>query len=187
MTYRTLTAIALRLTGLFLFMRIFDYFGSYFLSVYYALVIPFFEKQTRPAAISFYYNGTFLIVINIVVSCLLVFKADWISAKLIKQDKDINIGLTPVNLVKVILLTNALLWLASSVYLLPTVCQYIYEIIEKHGNIKIEKTVDFSPGLYILKTIIAILFIVKIDKIVAYLERNINKNVPVKNSGEDTE
>jgi hypothetical protein len=175
MTNRNLTAVAIRFAALLLFMKIFESFDSYFLSVYWAAVIPFFEEHLHTSFDKFYYSGTFLIIANVLISSILFFKADRIASKLVKEDSSINIGLTPEKLIKVILLTTGLVWLASAIYLLPDLCDYIQMMIAKINHVKFTKRVDFNPFYYILKTTIAILFIFRVEKISLYLEKKMNK------------
>lgn len=185
MTNRTLTTIAIRFAALLLFMRIFDQFGSYFLSIYYTAVIPLFEKQLHTPFNKFYYNGTFLIFSNFLISSVLFFKADWIASKLIKEDSAINIGLTPEMLIKVILLTTGITWLATSVYLLPDLYDYVQMLIAKANHVEYSKKVDFSPLYYILKTMIALLFVFRVEKISLYLEKKMNRKELRQNINQD--
>lgn len=174
MTNRSLTALAIRFAALLLFMKIFDQFGSYFLSIYYTVVIPLFEKQLHTSLDKFYYNGTFLILSNFLISSVLFFKAEWVASKLIKKDSDISIGLTPEKLIKVILLTTGITWLATAVYLLPDLYDYIQKLIAKANHVEYAKKVDFSPIYYILKTTIALLLVFRVEKISSYLEKKMD-------------
>jgi hypothetical protein len=175
MTNRALTTLAIRFAALLLFMKIFDQFGSYFLSIYYTAVIPLFEKQLHTSFDKFYYNGTFLILSNFLISSILFFKTDWVVSKLIKIDSDINIGLTPEKLIKVILLTTGIIWLASSVFLLPDLYDYIQMLLAKYNHIKFTKKIEFNALYYILKTSIALLFVFRVDKVSLYLEKKMNQ------------
>ncbi|MGH2665823.1 hypothetical protein [Flavobacterium sp.] len=175
MTNRALTTLAIRFAALLLFMKIFDQFGSYFLSIYYTAVIPLFEKQLHTPFDKFYYNGTFLILTNFLISSILFFKAEWVASKLIKKDSDISIGLTPEKLIKVILLTTGITWLATAIYLLPDLYDYVQMLIAKANHEEISKKVDFSPIYYILKTTFALLFVFRVDKVSFYLERKMNQ------------
>jgi hypothetical protein len=171
MTNRTLTALAIRFASLLLFMKIFDNFGSYFISIYYTVVISILEEKLHLPFDKFYYNGTILILCNILISSVLFFKAEWVSSKLIKEDSDINIGMTPEKLIKVILLTTGIIWLASAVFLLPDLFDYIQMLIAKFNQVESTKKVDFSPLYYIFKTIIALIFVFRVDKVSLYLEK----------------
>ena len=101
MTNRTLTSLILRIAGIYLFTKIFEQFGAYFLSVYsIALMTELNEPLNK-----FYFSLTFLAIANITISSILFLKADWISKKLIKTDSEIVTELNPKSLTKVILLT----------------------------------------------------------------------------------
>ncbi len=176
MTNRTLTTIAIRFAALLLFMRIFDFFGTYFFSVYYTATIPFFEKELHTSMDKFYYNGTFLIVTNFLISGFLFFKAELIASRLIKENNNVDIGMTPEKLIRVILLSTGIIWLASSVFLLPDLITYIQILIDRFNHVHTSKKTEFSPIYYLLKTMIALLFIFRINKIVSFLERKMNAN-----------
>src|SRR5690606_5450454 len=119
MTTRTLTTLILRIAGIYLFTKIFDHFGSYFFSIYSTATMARFDELLKEPIDKFYFTGTFLTIVNIVVSLFLFIKADWISKKLIKTDKEIITELNPKSLSKVILITVAIVWLASSIYFIP--------------------------------------------------------------------
>ncbi len=185
MTNRVLTTLAIRFAALLLFMKIFENFGSYFLSIYYAVVIPLFEKQLHTSLDKLYYNGTFLILSNFLISSLLFYKAEWVAAKLIKEDSDISIGLRPEKLIKVILLTTGITWLATAVYLLPDLYDYIQKLIANANHVEYSKKVDFNPIYYILKTTIALLFVFRVDKISLYLEKKMNQRELSQNNNQN--
>ena len=176
MTNRTLTTIAIRFAALLLFMRIFDFFGTYFFSVYYTATMPLFEKELHTSMDKFYYNGTFLIVTNFLISGFLFFKAELIASRLIKENNNVDIGMTPEKLIRVILLSTGIIWLASSVFLLPDLITYIQILIDRFNHVHTSKKTEFSPIYYLLKTMIALLFIFRINKIVSFLERKMNAN-----------
>jgi hypothetical protein len=185
MTNRALTTIAMRFAALLLFMKIFDHFGSYFLSIYYIAVFPIFEKQLNTPLDKFYYNGTFLILSNFLVSSILFFKAEWVASKLIKEDSGINIGLTPEKLIKVILLTTGIIWLSTAVYLLPDLYDYVQMLIAKANQVELTKKVDFSPLYYILKITVGLLFVFRVEKISLYLEKKMNRKELRQNIDQD--
>lgn len=181
MTNRTLTALAIRFAALLLFMKIFDLFNTYFFSLYYTAVLPLFQDQVHTPLDKFYYNGTFLLITNILISVVLFFKADRISTKLIKEDNHINIGLTPETLIKSILLSTGIIWLANSIFLLPDLYEYIQWAIAKvnHEELNYSKR-DFSPIHYILKASIALLFIFRTNKVSLYLGKKATQREPEK-------
>jgi hypothetical protein len=179
MTNRSLTTLAIRFAALLIFMKIFEFFGEYLFSIFSVTVVPFFEAELHSTIDKFYYNGVFLMVSNFLVSGFLFFKAEWVASKLIRDNNEINIGLTPEKLIKSILLTTGLIWLASSVYLIPDLFDYIQLLIARHNNVEFSKKVDFSPFYYILKTTIALLFVFRVENISSFLEKKMsNVNPP---------
>ena len=68
MTNRTLTALIVRLVGFALFIKIFDFFGSYFMSIYMTSSIVFLDETsgTVDAFNKLYYTGTILAFTNLV-------------------------------------------------------------------------------------------------------------------------
>jgi hypothetical protein len=173
MTTRTLTSIVLRFAGLLLFMKIFDHFGSYFISVYLAASFAKYDPQLEESISLFYFNGTYLVIANVVISSFLLFKADWLARKLVKRDETINLNFTPDNLIRVILLTTGTVWLATSIYQLPDLLSYGNKFILKLQGSPDVKLPDFSLAEYILRTLISISFIFGIDKISNYLESKV--------------
>tara|TARA_R110000751_G_scaffold198664_1_gene303476 strand:- start:574 stop:1095 length:522 start_codon:yes stop_codon:yes gene_type:complete len=173
MTNRILTALTIRIAGIFLFTKIFDHFGSYFFSILSITSLSRFEDILSEPIEKFYFTGTFLTLANIVVSLFLFLKAEWISKKLIKSEKEIVTELNPKSLSKVILLTVGIVWLATSIYLIPSFIEYCVEMISRlNGNEDVELP-DFAIANYILKTTLAILLIFRIEKISNWITKKI--------------
>jgi hypothetical protein len=173
MTNRILTALTIRIAGIFLFIKIFDHFGSYFLSIYLTSVIGLSKDSLTEPFEKFYYAGTFLTLANILVSLFLFIKAEWISKKLIKTDKEIITELNSKSLSKVILITVGIVWLASSIYFLPEFIEYCVELISNLNGNENAKISDFSISKYILRTIIALILIFRIEKISNWITKRI--------------
>jgi hypothetical protein len=173
MTNRILTALTIRIAGLFLFTKIFERFGSYFLSIYLTTAIGISKDSLNEPFEKFYYTGTFLTIANIIVSIFLFVKAEWISKKLIKMDKEIITELNPKSLSKVILLTVGIVWLAVSIYLIPSFIEYCVLLISKLIGNEDTKLPDFSTSNYILKTILALILIFRIEKISNWITKKI--------------
>lgn len=169
MTNRILTALIIRIAGIFLFTKIFDHFSSYFLSIYGTAIIARFDELLLEPIDKFYFTGTFLTIANIVVSLFLFVKAEWISKKLIKSEKEIITELNPKSLSKVILLTVGIVWLATSIYLIPSLIEYYVVLI---GNEDVELP-NFAASNYILKTILALILIFRIEKISNWITKKI--------------
>lgn len=173
MTNRILTTLTIRIAGIFLFIKIFDHFGSYFLSIYLSTVIGLSEDSLTEPIEKFYYTGTFLTLANILVSLFLFMKAEWISKKLIRTDKEIITELNPKSLSKVILISVGIVWLASSIYLLPEFIEYCVKLISKLNGNENAKVSDFDTSKYILRTIIALILIFRIEKISNWITKRI--------------
>tara|TARA_R100001369_G_scaffold53041_1_gene79905 strand:+ start:864 stop:1385 length:522 start_codon:yes stop_codon:yes gene_type:complete len=173
MTNRILTALTIRIAGLFLFTKIFDHFGSYFLSIFSIASMTRFEEILNEPIDKLYFTGTFLTIANIVVSIFLFVKAEWISKKIIKSEKEIITELNPKSLSKVILLTVGIVWLAKSIYLIPNFIEYCVKLISiLNGNEEIELP-DFAFPNYILKTILTLIIIFRIEKISNWIIKKI--------------
>ena len=173
MTNRTLTALILRIAGIYLFTKIFDHFGTYFFSVYGTATMARFDELLSEPIDKFYFTGTFLTIANIVVSLFLFIKADWISKKLVKTDNEIKTDLNAKSLTKVILLTVGVIWLAKLIYLIPDFVDYCTKLISRlNGNEEIELP-DFAMANYILKSVLTLFIIFRIEKISSWIVKKI--------------
>ncbi|MDY0781690.1 hypothetical protein [Tenacibaculum sp. IB213877] len=173
MTNRTLTTLILRIAGIYLFTKIFDHFGTYFFSVFGTATMARFDELLSEPIDKFYFTGTFLTIANIVVSLFLFLKADWISKKLVKTESEIKTELNPKSLTKVILLTVGVVWLAKMIYLLPDLIEYCIKFISKlNGKEEIELP-DFALANYILKAILTLIMIFRIEKISNWIIKKI--------------
>ena len=169
MTNRTLTALVLRIAGIFLFTKLFEQFGAYFLSIYSIAVMT---ELGHPID-KFYFSLTFLAIANITVSLFLFIKAEWISKKLVKTEREIKTELNPKSLTKVILLTVGVIWLAKMIYLLPDLIEYCTKRIARlNGNEEIELP-DFALANYILKAVLTLIIIFRIEKISNWIIKKI--------------
>jgi len=173
MTNRILTTLILRIAGIFLFIKIFDHFGSYFLSIYTTAMVIGFEEQLGEPIDKFYFTGTFLTIANIVISLFLFLKAEWISEKLIRKDKEIIIDLNPKSMCKVILMTVGIIWLATSIYSIPDFIGYCIQLTSRlNGNVNANIPIISAPK-FIIRTIIAIILIFRIEKISNWIVKKI--------------
>lgn len=173
MTHKTLTTLALRIAGIYLFTKIFDHFGAYFFSIYgTATMIQLNELVSEPIN-KFYVTGTLLTILNIIGSLFLFIKADWIADKLVKNEKEIKVELNPKSLTKVILLTIGVIWLAKVIYLIPDLIEYATKSIARlNGNKDIEVP-DFAISRYILKVILTFIILFQIEKISDWIVKRI--------------
>ncbi len=173
MTNRILTALTIRIAGIFLFTKIFDHFGSYFLSIFNVASMARFEELLNKPIDKFYFTGTFLTIANIIISIFLFVKAEWISKKLIKSEKEIITELNPKSLSKVILLTVGIIWLAKTIYLTPIFIEYCIELTSKLNGNENAELPNFAVANYILKTILALILIFRIEKISNWILKKI--------------
>lgn len=176
MTYRTLTALALRFSSLLLFTKIFDHFHTFALTSLYRVFIDQLPNNpnSEPSP-SFSIIWIVLFLSNIILSTILFFKAEWVTTKLIKEDSDITIGLTAEKLIKAILLSTGILWLSISIFSVADLYDYILFLIAFTKDIDYHTKSDFSPIYFLLQTLFALLFIFRTDNISRYLERKINR------------
>ena len=173
MTNRILTSLILRIAGIFLFIKIFDHFGSYFFSIYGTATIARFDELLKEPIDKFYFTGTFLTLANIVVSIFLFVKAEWISKKLIKSEKEIITELNPKSLTKVILMTVGIVWLATTIYLIPDFIEYCIQWASQLNGSENADISGFSAAKYILRTILALILIFRIEKISDWIIKKI--------------
>ena len=132
-----------------------------------------FDELLKDPIEKFYFTGTFLTIANIIISIFLFLKAEWISRKLIVREIEISTELNPKSLSKVILLTVAIVWLAESIYLFPDFIDYCLILIAKfNGDANVNST-NFSAAKYILRIIIAVSLVSKIEKISEWIIRKI--------------
>ncbi|NAS32260.1 hypothetical protein GTQ40_14845 [Flavobacteriaceae bacterium R38] len=132
-----------------------------------------FEEVLNEPIDKLYFTGTFLTIANIIVSLFLFVKAEWISKKLIKSEKEIITELNPKSLSKVILLTVGIIWLATSIYLIPNFIKYCVELISVLNGNENADLPDFAIINYILKTILALIIIFRIKKISDWITKRI--------------
>ncbi|MEO9502057.1 hypothetical protein [Nonlabens ulvanivorans] len=172
MTHRSLLTIVLRIAGIFLFTKIFDHFGSHIFSIWSISAMDILDK-TVEAMDRFYFSNLFLLVVNILVSFILIIKAEWIAKKLVKTEESISIDLNVKSLTKVILLTTSIIWIARAVYFLPQAIRYCIAVYEKTMDMPNAVFYDFEMATYIFKLALAIIFFLRIDKITNWITKKI--------------
>ncbi|NRD20943.1 hypothetical protein HNV08_12875 [Winogradskyella eckloniae] len=132
-----------------------------------------FETVFNEPIDKFYFTGTFMTIANIVVSLFLFIKAEWIAKKLIKSEKEIKMELNVESLTKLILLTVGVIWLAKLIYQIPDLIDYCIKFISKlNGNEEIELP-NFAFAKYIIKTILTLIIIFRIQKISNWILKKI--------------
>lgn len=173
MTNRTLTALIIRIAGIYLFTKIFDHFGSYFLSVLHSASVSIYDESIIEPIDKFYFAGTLLIIANIATSLFLFTRAEWISKKIVKTETKIKTELNPESLTKVILLTVGVIWLIKLIYLIPSLIDYCVKFISiMNGNEKAELP-DFELPYYVIKMVLTLIIIFRIEKISNWIIKKI--------------
>lgn len=168
-----LIIISLRLSGLFLFMKIFDNFSAYLMSVYFTAVIPSLEKFLDTPIEKFYYTGFILIILNIIVSYFLIFKAEWITKKLIKREIQFKINLNSLELIKISFLFVGIIWISSSLLMFYDFIQYLnlkFNITDIDSTTKLGK---FNIFNFILQITFGLILIIKNSKISNFFNNRI--------------
>lgn len=171
MTNRTLTALVIRFAALLLFMKIFEFFGAYAISVFYTASLAFLSEKLNMPFDKFYLHGTFLLISNVVMSLLLFTKAEWISSKIIKDDKPIEIQLSAESIVMSILFSTGIIWLASLIYSIPDAYEYIQMMVARFNHETFDAKGSFSPMYFIMKIIIGLLFVFKVGPLTRFFTR----------------
>ena len=167
MTNRTLTALIVRLAGFALFIKIFDFFGSYFLSIYLTAQLAFMDETSRmvDSFDKLYISGTILSFTNLLLSIVLIFKADWIASKIAKSESEIKIDLTTKSVMRIVIATIGIIYCAKTLYTIPTNISDVYLLINNwnipgHGY-------EYLPGItnYVFRAIIGVVFVFKAERI----------------------
>ena len=185
MTYKTLIALIFRIAGLLLFIEFFNHFGNHFLAVFAIDHLPLADDNSIHSFHKYYYTSLIIGILNLVVSWIFIFKADQLSNKIVKQDRPLNIELTPKTLIRSVIILFGVLWMGKSIYLIPTAIQWIIIIILKFTKDSPLPIPEFSILTYIIKIILAYFFIFKTDKIINLLKKRSsidfieNENTPL--------
>jgi hypothetical protein len=177
MTNKLLTALIIRLAGFALFIKIFDFFGSYFMSIYMTTQLSIFEKttETHYSFNSLFLSGSFLAFANLFLSVLLIIKSDWIANKLVKSDSDIKFDLSVNTIMKIIIATIGIVYCAQSLYTLSTSIENVIYTYYKNDE-KSTGVIVAVLSKYFIKLVIGVFFIYKSDKISKFLLRKMNSH-----------
>lgn len=172
MTNKILTALIIRLAGIALFVKIFDFFGSYFMSIYMATQLSVFDKTTESlnSYNSLFISGSFLAFANIILSVFLIIKADWIASKLVKTDSEIKFDVSTKSILKIIIATIGLVYCAQSLYSLSSNIESVIYSYNKND----EKSTSLIVAVltkYFIKLVIGMFFLFKSDKISNFVLR----------------
>lgn len=175
MTNKLLTALIIRLAGIALFIKIFDFFGAYFMSIYMTTQLSVYDKTTgsQHSFNLLFFSGSFLAFANLFLSVFLIFKADWIASKLVKTDTEIKFDVSVKSIMKIIISTIGIVYCAQSLYNLPSSIENCIINFYKDDK-KAYQFIIVVLSKYILKLIIGVFFIYKSDKISNFVLRKMN-------------
>lgn len=162
MTNRTLTALIVRLAGFALFIKIFDFFGSYFMSIYMSAQVAFMDESSSIAD-SFnklYISGTILSFANLLLSIILILKADWIAGKMVKPESEIKIKLTAKSVMRIVIATIGIIYFTKTLYQVPTIINNVIEVVNWDSD---ESYAHIITGFVssTIRAVIGVLFIFK--------------------------
>lgn len=178
-TYKTITSFSIRLTGLALFIKLFDYFSQYTISFYILLdssTILGRGEEFQHGFNSYLYWNVFTCVANLIISLLLILKADWFAQKLVKSDKEFKIELTVLNVMQLIIATIGTVYLAKSIIELPNTFFALKELVRNY-EMDTDKTLLNGGRIiaFIIKISIGCLFIFKSGPISRFALRGLKK------------
>lgn len=165
MTNRVLTALALRIAAIYIFITISDQFAAFFLNTYLAFSVSPADELRVIAIEKFYQSGAILVVANIILSLFFFLKAEWIAKKVIKSEREITTDLNPKSITKTVLMLIGIIWLSKALYLLPDFVEYIKRFISRLNGDEISKFSNFDVVSYILKIVIVLLFVFKVEQL----------------------
>lgn len=165
MTNRVLTALALRIAAIYIFITISDQFAAFFLNTYLAFSVSPVDELRVIAIEKFYQSGAILVLANVILSFFFFLKAEWIAKKVIKSEKEITTDLNPNSIIKTVLVLIGIIWLSKALYLLPDFVEYIMRFISRLNGDEISKFSNFDVVSYILKIVIALLFVFKVEQL----------------------
>ena len=171
MTYKILIALIFRIAGLLLFVNFFNHIESHFISIFTIDSMPFINEDVHGPFNKYYFTSLIIGVLNLIVSAVFVLKADQLSNKIIKQDRPLNIELTPKTLIRSVIILFGVLWMGKSIYLFPNVIEWIIALSLILLNDTNTHFPEFPIIVYILKIVMAYLFIFKSDKIINFLQK----------------
>ena len=168
-TNRGLTTILLRGAGLFVFVRLFDNFAAYVLSVYYSATLPVLQEQLQMPLTKFYFTGTVLLVLNIIISFLLILKAEWLSVKLTSKEAIVHIKISPVELMGVVIFIIGIIWLSSVLLLVPDLTDYLS--FKMQDSLPPGSGSAFNPAKFVVRLLLSIFFILRYHRIANFFYR----------------
>jgi hypothetical protein len=173
MTNRTLTALALRIAAIYIFITISDQFVSLFLNTYLTYSVVPVNETSVIAVDKFYQSGAILIIVNIILSLFFFFKAEWIAKKVIQSEKEIATDLNTKSITKIVLVLIGIIWLAKSLYILPDFVEYGMQLTSSLNGDESSNVTHFQVASYILRIVIALFFVFRVEKISNWILKRI--------------
>jgi hypothetical protein len=169
MTNKTLTSLIVRLAGFALLVKIFDFFGSYFMSIYLTASMSVID-ETHGMSDSFdklFISGTILAFTNLVLSLILIFKADWIANRITKTEIDLNVDLTGKSIMRIIISAIGIIYCARTLYYMPNTIADILAFINWQSE---DSKAYLIAGVIgdIVRLLIGMLFILKSKQITQF-------------------
>jgi hypothetical protein len=177
MTNRTLTAFIVRLAGFALFIKIFDFFGSYFMSVYLSVNIAILGESTESVN-SFdklYISGAILSIANLVLSLLLIYKSDWIAEKMVKSDSEIKIDLRPRSVMRIVIATIGLVYCAKTLFNTSYTITNMIEIVSWDSDESFASKISDIIA-YVVRAVIGVFFILKSERLANFALRRMKSS-----------
>lgn len=163
----TLTSLIVRLAGFALFVKIFDFFGSYFMSIYLTASMSILD-ETLGMSDSFdklYISGTFLAFANLFLALTLILKSDWIARKMIKTESEIPIEITPRGIMKIVIATIGIIYCARTIYTIPSTINHTYSLIRNWNTPESDYGYLADITNYLIRAVIGIVFVFKAERI----------------------
>lgn len=161
-----LTSLIVRLAGFALFIKIFDYFGTYFMSIFMTAMMPIVDETNRlsDSFDKLYITGVLIALTNLFLALFLILKSDWIANKIIKKESELEIALTPRGILRIIIAAIGIIYCAKIIYAIPYLLNDVYSVYmyweypDGFGYLA-------SVFSYIIKAIVGIIFILNSDRI----------------------
>ncbi|MFT6922178.1 MAG: hypothetical protein ACJA1C_001180 [Crocinitomicaceae bacterium] len=161
-----LTSLIIRLAGFALFIKIFDYFGNYFMAIYLSATMSIIDETSRMsnAFDKLYITGAILAFANLFLAIFLILKSDWIARKIIKKESELQIDITPSAILRIIIATIGILFCAKSVYHIPHLFDGIYSVYSYWES---PEAFSYLANVfsYVIKAIVGVVFILNSDRI----------------------
>lgn len=144
------------------------------MSIYMTAQVAFMDESSRVAD-SFdklYISGTILSFANLLLSIILIIKADWIAGKLVKSESEIKIELTAKSVMRIVIATIGIIYCAKTLYQVSTTINNVIEVVYWDSN---ESYAHIINGFirYIIRAAIGVLFIFKSELLANFAMKRI--------------